>query len=156
LGASCAEVPPREPADGQPSAATSISGTRGVELPPAGRVPAESIRECEDRVARVPDIQRFEHDSGADYAKVDVRGDSFFYSFTGPTEAAHPAMLVITIHPMADPVHPQEHEVEFHGSYAGSEEAFVAWQRRVSYEFGRGFAHGVREALEESSTDGSR
>jgi hypothetical protein len=127
------------------------TGSPLVELPPSGQVLAEAILNCEVQVAKLEGIQKAGDATVNGYVKLNRGADSFVYFFTGPSEAAHPSMIAITLHPMRDPLRPQKEEIEFHESYASSEEQFVAWRKRVLFEFGRGFATGAYEAARKES-----
>jgi hypothetical protein len=116
-----------------------------ISLPAEGFSSAESIINCEAQVARLKGIQKVRDKTGTGYRQINPGSDSFVYLFTGPAEPAHPAMIKITLHPMANPRQPQEGEVEFFASYAGPEAAFRAWSQKVLYDLGRGFATGVME-----------
>lgn len=117
-------------------------GADQITLPAAGPASAESIFHCE---AQLASSSHFEKVGDGAYRQINGGADSFIYIFTVPTEPAHPAMIKITLHPMADPRQPQESEIEFFASYAGAEAHFDAWSERVLHDFGRGFATGVME-----------
>jgi hypothetical protein len=121
-------------------------GASLVELPPRGKASLEAIRGCEAQVAKLGGIHKDGDDRGNSYMQMNPGADSFVYFFTGPSEPAHPSMIAVTLHPMRDPLRPQKDEIEFHESYASSEERFIAWRKRVLYDFGRGFAAGAYEA----------
>ena len=121
-------------------------GSTAIELPPAGQASPASIRECESQVAKLPGVKKVQAANGTGYTQINPGSDSFAYLFTSEGEPAHPAMIKVTIHPMRDPLHPQKDEVEFHESYASTEAKYVAWRKRVLFEFGRGFAEGAYEA----------
>ncbi|GGY49388.1 hypothetical protein [Pseudoduganella albidiflava] len=122
--------------------ATWAFGADPITLPAAGPASAASIFHCE---AQLASSSHFEKVGNGAYRQINVGADSFIYIFTVPTEPAHPAMIKITLHPMADPRQPQESEIEFFASYAGKETDFDAWSEKVLHDFGRGFATGVME-----------
>lgn len=114
-----------------------------VTLPTEGISSAESIVNCEAQVARLENFEKLAAKTETGYRQINVGSDSFVYIFTTPAEPAHPAMLKITLHPMANPRQPQEGDIEFFGSHAGRDAQFRAWSKRVLFDFGRGFANGV-------------
>jgi hypothetical protein len=131
------------------SAASLALGCLHADIPVSGRIPAETIRKFEEQVAEYPGIQKFDGAPGTQYMVLNPGGDSVAYFFTGPTEPAHPSMIVITVHPLEDPLQPKEHEFEFIESYAGSEAEFKKWSKQVSYDFGRGMGAAIGKAAKE-------
>jgi hypothetical protein len=100
------------------------------------------------RPVRVPGgcVEKFQKQgdkTGTGYGQINPGSDSFVYFFTTPAVPAHPAMIKMTFHPMADPRHPQEKDIEFFAAYAGKEEDFQVWSRKVLYDLGRGFGTAV-------------
>lgn len=118
-------------------------GSNKIVLPSEGRSSAESITNCEAQVARLANFKKSSDKTGTGYGQMHPSSDSFVYLFTTPAEPAHPAMIKITLHPMANPQNPQDGDFEFFASYAGDEAAFTAWSKKVLFDFGRGFATGV-------------
>jgi hypothetical protein len=126
--------------------ASSAFGSDHIPLPAEGISSAESIINCEAQVAKLKSFQKFGDKAGTGYGQINPGLDSFVYFFTTSAEPAHPAMIKITLHPMADPRQPQESEIEFFASYAGQEADFRAWSKRVLFDFGRGLATGVMKS----------
>ena len=118
-------------------------GTDGIRLPAEGLASAESIRNVESQLLRSDKFQQRADKNGQAYALINPSADSFIYFFTTPAEAAHPAMVKVTIHPMVDPRRPRENEIETFGAYAGKEDDFRAWSYRVGRNFGRGFGDAM-------------
>ncbi|GJJ00096.1 hypothetical protein RugamoR64_06340 [Duganella rhizosphaerae] len=114
-----------------------------ITLPAEGFSSAESIRNCESQLAKLEKYQKKVRKTTNGYTKIDPNSDSFIYVFTTSSEPAHPAMIKITLHRMADVRHPAPSEIETFGSYAGKEKDFLAWGNRVTYELGRGFGDAV-------------
>lgn len=123
--------------------ASNALGSDSISLPAEGNSSAESILKCESQIASLKSFQQTRDKMGTGYKQINPGSDSYVYVFTTSAEPAHPAMIKITLHPMVNPRSPQDKEVEFFGSYAGKEEDFLAWGRRVTYDLGRGFATGV-------------
>lgn len=123
--------------------ASTAFGSDRIALPAADMSSAESIAQCESQVTRLKGFEKFGDKTGTAYRQINPGSDSFLYLFTTPAEPAHPAMLKITLHPMADPRQPKEGEIEFFTSYAGNKTAFLAWSKKVVFDFGRGLATGV-------------
>lgn len=118
-------------------------GADEITLPSEGFSSAESIRKCEAQLAQLESYQKKVSETTNGYTKIDPNADSFIYIFTTPAEPAHPAMIRITLHRMADFRRPAHNEIEIFGSYAGNETEFLAWGNRVTYEVGRGFGDAV-------------
>ncbi|GJJ05239.1 hypothetical protein RugamoR64_57770 [Duganella rhizosphaerae] len=112
-------------------------------LPPEGFSSAEAIRKCEAHLAQLASYQKKVSETANGYTKIDPNANSFIYIFTTAAEPAHPAMIRITLHRMADFRHPAPSEIETFGSYAGNESDFLAWGSRVTYDLGRGFGDAV-------------
>jgi hypothetical protein len=123
--------------------ASTVFGSDGITLPKEGYSSAESIRNVELQLMRSKEFQKSGDKYGHAYALINPASDSFIYFFTTPAERAHPAMVKMTIHPMADPRHPREDEIETFGAFAGTAEDFGAWSYRIGRELGRGFAEAV-------------
>jgi hypothetical protein len=123
--------------------AGGASGSDRIALPTPGRSSAASIIQCQSQVAASKKFQKSGDQTGTGYQQINRGADSFVYLFTGPAEPAHPAMIKMTFHPMADLRHPQENDIEFFGAYAGKEEDFLLWSRKIMYDFGRGFGTAV-------------
>jgi hypothetical protein len=118
-------------------------GADEIALPPEGFSSAESIRKCEVQLAQLESYQKKVNETANCYTKIDPNADSFIYVFTTPAEPAHPAMIRITLHRMADFRQPAQSEIETFGSYAGKEDDFLAWGSRITYDLGRGFGDAV-------------
>ena len=123
--------------------ASNASGSDGVTLPMAGRTSAESIRHVESQLIRSKKFQKSGDGYAHAYARINPAADSFIYFFTTPAERAHPAMVKVTIHPMADPRHPREDDIETFEAFAGKAEDFSAWSFKIGRELGRGFGDAV-------------
>jgi hypothetical protein len=123
--------------------ASTTFGSDGITLPVEGHASAEAIRNVESQLLQSKRFQKGGDKDGHAYALINPAADSFIYFFTTPAERAHPAMVKVTIHPMVDPRHPRENEIETFGAYAGKAEDFRAWSYRIGREFGRGFGEAV-------------
>lgn len=123
--------------------ASTALGSDGIILPAEGPASAESIRNVELQLLRSKKFQKSSDNYVHAFASINPAADSFIYFFTTSAQPAHPAMVKMTIHPMADPAHPRESEIETFGVYAGKAEDFAAWSYRIGRELGRGFGDGV-------------
>lgn len=123
--------------------ASTAFGSDGITLPAEGHTSAESIRNVESQLLQSKRFQQSGDKYGHSYALINPAADSFIYFFTTPAEPAHPAMVKMTIHPMIDPRHPRDNEIETFGAYAGKAEDFGAWSYRIGRELGRGFGAAV-------------
>jgi hypothetical protein len=123
--------------------ASTAFGSDGITLPAEGRASADSIRNVELQLLRSKRFQKRGDKYSHAYTIIKPDADSFIYIFTTPAEPAHPAMVKMTIHPMVDPRHPKENEIEIFGAYAGKAEDFGSWSYRIGREIGRGFGDAV-------------
>jgi len=123
--------------------ASTAAGSDGITLPAEGPSSAASIRNVELQLIQSKKFQKSGDKYGHAYALINPAADSFIYIFTTPAERAHPAMVKMTIHPMADPRHPKDDDIETYGAFAGKAEDFSAWSYRIGREVGRGFAEAV-------------
>lgn len=132
---------------------TSALSSDHVVLPPEGASSAERILHCEYQLEKIKNIQKAEDTFTKSYTQINPGADSFIYFFTIPSEPAHPAMIKITLHAKLSPTKVQESEIEFYESYASTEESYLAWRKRILFDFGRGYASNAHQSVKEDSRE---